>query len=79
MTIRKRSQLLRILHRPARRAKTKKSGAVTRVEGESSNAIVRTPAELVRPAVKPVHVPGRKAKDQSEFLSALSARCVYSL
>lgn len=66
ITIRTSPRLLRSLNRHRRRVKTKRFGAATLVDGESTSVIAPIPVVLVRHEAKVIRVPGRKAKDQSE-------------
>ena len=60
-------RLLRSLNHHRRRAKTRRFGAATLADGESSNVIVLIPVLLARHEGKVIRVPGKKAKDQSKL------------
>ena len=60
-------RFLHSLNRHRRRAKTRRFGAATLADGESSNVIVLIPVVLARREAKVIRVPGRKAKDQSKL------------
>lgn len=62
------SHLPRSLNRHSKRkVKTKRSGAATHADGESTNVIVPIPVALAKHEVKVMRVPGKKAKDRSKL------------